>query len=158
MARKSAVETAQAAAELYAARDDEDLLGGEVVEVEPRPGAVSTVVSVRLNEEDLRRVEAAADRAGKKLSTFVREAALVAALDDGEREAIQTALNDALTSARMKIEQVQVAVMKGTAVPVSASEAVRKDSGRGGQTIEKKSGDSRSPSGRVADETAHKAG
>lgn len=124
MARKSAFDAAEAAAELYAARDDEDLLGGEIVDVEPQQVAVSTVVSVRLNEDDLRRVEAAAQRTGKKLSTFVREAALVAALGDGEREAIQTALNDALTSARMKIEQVQVAVMKGTAVQMPAPEVV----------------------------------
>ena len=74
MARKTAEETAAAAAELYANKDSGDLLGAPV-EVEPSKN-LSTVVSVRLNAADLEVIEKAAAAAGVKLSAYLRQAAL----------------------------------------------------------------------------------
>lgn len=75
MNTKTPEQTAAAAEEAYAHPDDE---GGEIVAITTSP-ALSTVVSVRLNAEDLAELEAAAARAGQKLSSYLRASALAAA-------------------------------------------------------------------------------
>jgi uncharacterized protein (DUF1778 family) len=74
--------TARDAAEAaFATRNDADA-EGDVVEVAVSRN-LSTVVSVRLSEDDLDVIEAAASGRGVKVSTFLREAALAAAGDTG---------------------------------------------------------------------------
>jgi uncharacterized protein (DUF1778 family) len=162
MARRSAAETAAAAEDLYASRDDEDLLSGEVVEVEPRTGPVSTVVSVRLNDDDLRLLEDAAAQAGKKLSTFVREAALAAALSPAERDVLRAVVSDALDSVRVRIDEIQSAVLNNPVVRVTKSEARKSKSAVTGvyKVVDKgttKSRTGRSSATRVAGEKSHKS-
>ena len=60
---------------LYQHRDDTE--GWEEVEAEVSPNLAS-VVSVRLRRSELTAIETAADAAGLKLSTFIRQAALAA--------------------------------------------------------------------------------
>ncbi|MBK5306842.1 MAG: hypothetical protein JJD92_09170 [Frankiaceae bacterium] len=82
MAAKTEEETARAAAEMWAARNDPDLLTGEIVELEGSSSPTSSVVvSVRLNSKELGEIERAADAAGMKLSTYVKHAALTTARD-----------------------------------------------------------------------------
>lgn len=81
MARKTEEETARAAAEMYAARHDPDLLTGGIVTLEPSTNPESVVISVRVNGADLAEIEQAADAAGMKLSTYVKHCALTAARD-----------------------------------------------------------------------------
>lgn len=75
-------ETALAAAEMWAARNDPDLLTGQIVDL---PGSSSTtssvVVSVRLNSKDLGEIERAAVAADMGISTYMKHAALTTARD-----------------------------------------------------------------------------
>jgi hypothetical protein len=68
-------EYAALAKELY---DQRDALDGEEVEAEIDP-AIRSVVSVRFNRGELGVIEAAAEKAGLALSTYIRNAALSAA-------------------------------------------------------------------------------
>jgi uncharacterized protein (DUF1778 family) len=79
MTRKTPEQTARAADELYAHHDAPDL-EGEIVDLKPAK-SLSTVISVRLNADELATIEAAASVAGTKLGTFIRQAALAAAAD-----------------------------------------------------------------------------
>jgi hypothetical protein len=81
----SAEETARAAEEMWAARNDPDLLTGEIVELEGSSSPTSSVVvSVRLNSNELGEIERAADAAGMKLSTYVKHATLTTARDSSQ--------------------------------------------------------------------------
>jgi hypothetical protein len=79
---KSEEETARAAAEMWAARNDPDLLTGEIVELEGSSSPTSSVVvSVRLNSKELGEIEGAADAAGMGISTYMKHAAMTTARD-----------------------------------------------------------------------------
>jgi predicted DNA binding CopG/RHH family protein len=69
-------EYGQLADDLYEHRHE---LGGEVVESTVDP-AVRSVVSVRFNQGELKRVEEAARASGLPISTYIRNAALAAAI------------------------------------------------------------------------------
>lgn len=81
-AKKTTREAARDAAEAAFATRKESDAEGEVVEVAVSKN-LSTVVSVRLSEDDLDVIEAAANTRGVKVSTFLREAALATAGDTG---------------------------------------------------------------------------
>lgn len=108
MARRRTPELAAAADDLLASKDDPELLTGEEVHLEPAPGPVSVVVSVRLNGEDLRRIEQAAERSGRKLSTFLREAALAASAE-GPSVLADADLLVQLTGVLERLDQLNVA-------------------------------------------------
>jgi hypothetical protein len=105
MTRKTPEETARAADELYAHRDDPDL-EGEIVDLKPAR-SLSTVISVRLNAEELATIEAAASRSGAKLGTFIRRAALAAA---GESPGATSRWGEVVVSGAQLAEAVESAV------------------------------------------------
>lgn len=79
---------ARAAEEAYAHRDEVDDLEPVEFEIDPE---VRSVVSVRFNRGELKRIEHAATKAGMPVSTFIRNAALATSetIDlDAAREAL----------------------------------------------------------------------
>lgn len=118
--RKTGSELAEAAAELYANRDD---LAGETVELAPSRN-LKTVVSVRLSEEDLAAVEAAAQARGVTLSKFIREAALAVASEpdavvtlDHVRLALSRLRADVLTKLTADVDEAVKATRQDLSIP-----------------------------------------
>jgi uncharacterized protein (DUF1778 family) len=129
MGRKTAEETARAAKEMYAARNDPDLLTGEVVTLEPSTDPASVVLSVRLNGADLGEIERAAAAAGMKLSTYVKHAALTAARDSSRISRAEVleqidAMGERLENA---IAQIKQSVAAGANKP--ATRPIRHEAG-----------------------------
>jgi uncharacterized protein (DUF1778 family) len=115
MGRKTAEETATAAAELYAAKDEADNEEG-FVDLAPARH-LSTVVSVRLSEHDVDVIERAAAEAGIKLSSFLRQAALAAATDRGRvsREEVTRTVTRVHSQILATLEELRASVDRASA-------------------------------------------
>lgn len=116
MTRKTAKALADAAAELYASRDD---VIGVPVALAPSHN-LSTVISVRLSAEDLAAIESAAQERGVTLSKFIREAALIVS---SEPDAVVTSAHVSHALVRLQTD-----VMRKLKADVDAAvEATRQD-------------------------------
>lgn len=135
MAWKTEEETALAAAEMWAARNDPDLLSGEIVEP---PGSSSptssVVVSVRLNSKELGEIERAANAAGTGLSTYMKHAAITTARDPSlvsRAEVVAT-----LQAMGTEISEAVAAVIDSvSAGPVRRKKAARRSDDRGSTPV-----------------------
>lgn len=99
----------QAADHYYRHREEIEGDPGEPVDIEPaRP--LSLVVSVRLRADEAEQVAAAADAAGMKVSTFIRQAAVAAATHDESLDL--EALARRLASVRRAVDDVEQLVQR----------------------------------------------
>ncbi|MGH3905259.1 MAG: plasmid mobilization protein [Pseudonocardiaceae bacterium] len=99
----------QVAEHYYRHREEIERDPGEPVDIEPaRP--LSLVVSVRLREDEAEQVAVAAEEAGMKVSTFIRQAAVAAATRDESLDL--EALARRLASVRRAVDDVEQLVQR----------------------------------------------
>ena len=133
MSGMSEEETALAAAEMWAARNDPDLLTGEIVKLERREPR-SLVVSVRLNPRELGEIERAANAAGMGISTYMKHAAMTTA-QDSSRISRAEVLEKVDAMGERISEAVAAVIDSVSAGPVRQKKAPRKSDDRGSTPV-----------------------
>jgi hypothetical protein len=131
----SAEETARAADEMWAGRNDPDLLTGEVVELEGSSSPTSSVVvSVRLNSKELGEIERAANAAGMGISTYMKHAAMTTARDSSRISRAEVL--DQLAAMGARISEAVAAVTDSvSARPVKRQRTSRRTNDRGSAPV-----------------------
>lgn len=140
MSTKTPEQVAAAADDAYAHTDEE---GGDLVEVTAERSP-STVISVRLNAEDLAELEAAATRGGQKLSSYLRASALATARQQGAVPAevatyVLRIVESAALDVRQQLEKVTIADMAPGAARSGDTGGTRRDAGVPGRAPRKTS-------------------